>query len=138
MLPRFWIIVALALCASPAHADVAGAPAVIDGDTLRFDKVQIRLFGIVAPDLEQTCQGQAVAWPCGQAARDHLWELVAGEYLSCTERGYCTLADGRDLGELMVEAGFARADRRTAGTDYDAAEQSAKAAKRGLWAAALP
>ena len=140
-----WLMIYAAVAAfgPPVRADVVGAPAVVNGDTLRFDKEHVKLFGIDAPESAQTCVRQGLAWPCGQAAQDHLWELVAGEYLSCVEReqdqngmtiSLCTLADGRDLGELMVESGLARADRAAAGSIYDAAEHAAQQAKRGLWA----
>ncbi len=120
-----------------------GSPAVVDGDTLRFDKDRVRLFGIDAPEGKQSCQRDGVAWLCGQEAAKYLREMVAGEYLSCAERnrdrygrivGVCSLADGRDLGALMVEAGYALAYRRYGGKMYDAAETSAKVARRGLWA----
>lgn len=131
------------LLASPALADAVGSPVVIDGDTLRFDKERVRLFGIDAPEGKQTCTRDSLPWLCGQAAAKYLRELVAGEYMSCAQKdrdrygrmvGVCTLADGRDLGALMVEAGYALAYRRYGGKIYDAQEATAKTAKRGLWA----
>lgn len=122
---------------------LVGAPAVIDGDTLRFDKDRVRIFGIDAPEGKQTCTRDGLPWLCGQEAAKHLRELVAGEYMSCAELnrdrygrivGVCTLSDGRDVGGEMVKAGLALAYRRYGGTLYDAPEMDAKAAKRGLWA----
>lgn len=133
---------ALLLLASPALADAVGSPVVIDGDTLRFDKERVRLFGIDAPEGKQSCTRDGLPWLCGQEAAKYLRELVAGEYLSCEQKnrdrygrmvGVCTLADGRDLGEEMVRAGFALAYRRYGGKVYDAAEADAKSARRGLW-----
>ena len=120
-----------------------GSPAVVDGDTLRFDKDRVRLFGIDAPEGKQSCQRDGVAWLCGQEAAKYLRQLVAGEYMSCTERdrdrygrivAVCTLADGRDVGGLMVEAGYALAYRQYGGKLYDTKETAAKSAKRGVWA----
>lgn len=42
--------------------------------------------------------------------------------------------DGRDVGEVMVEAGYAVAYRQYGGKMYDAAEKAAKDGKCGLWA----
>ena len=143
MKPRALILMAALLGPAIAWADVVGSPAVVDGDTLRFDKDRVRLFGIDAPEGKQSCTRDGVAWLCGQEAARYLREMVAGEYLSCAERnrdrygrivGVCTLADGRDLGALMVEAGYALAYRRYGGKIYDAQEAAAKTAKRGLWA----
>lgn len=136
-------VLALAMLSANAVAGVVGAPVVIDGDTLRFDKERVRLFGIDAPEGKQSCTRDGVPWLCGQEAGAYLRNLVAGEYMSCAARdrdrygrivAICTLADGRDLGGLMVEAGLALAYRQYAGKLYDAAEQAAKDRRSGLWA----
>lgn len=149
MIPLIAVLLVLASPApvaeehSPTTTNLVGAPVVIDGDTLRFDKERVRLFGIDAPEGKQSCTRDRVPWLCGQEAAKYLRELVAGEYLSCAERnrdrygrivGVCTLADGRDLGQVMVEAGYALAYRQYGGKLYDAAERSAKGERRGLWA----
>ena len=142
MLRRLWISAVFALCTPIALADVIGSPAVIDGDTLRFDRERVRLFGIDAPEGKQSCQRDGIPWLCGQEAGAYLRKLVAGEYMSCAERdrdrygrivAICSLPDGRDVGAVMVGAGFALAYRQYGGKMYDKAEAEAKAAKRGLW-----
>ena len=115
---------------------------VIDGDTLHVDGKNIRLTGIDAPELSQTCRdAQAREWPCGQAAKARLIELVSRGEVVCTARGHdrygrtlavCSVRDIVDLGEALVRAGYAVNYRRYT-SDYLAAEHEARGARRGLW-----
>jgi endonuclease YncB( thermonuclease family) len=138
--------VILLLSGGRAHADIAGAPRVIDGRTLEVAGQRIRLFGIDAPDLDQVCEHGGRRYQCGSVARAALWDLIAGLDVSCapeadgpkpggTTLAVCT-AGGRSLNESLVQAGWALADRGA--TDrYVAAEAEAKAARRGLWKGAF-
>jgi endonuclease YncB( thermonuclease family) len=137
------IITGLLLWALPAFADVSGVAVVIDGDTLRIGQDRIRLSGIDAPEGKQSCQREGVPWLCGQEAGVYLRKLLSDEPVACAEQSkdrygrvvaICRLTDGRDVGEVMVKAGFALAYRRYGGKVYDFAENDAKEAKRGLWA----
>jgi endonuclease YncB( thermonuclease family) len=119
-----------------AEQPVSGAATVSDGDTLRIGAVKIRLFGIDAPELSQTCGG----WACGSAAAARLAELVAEGTAVCVPRDIdrygrmvatCTVA-GTDVGARLVAEGLARAYVRY-GDDYAAAEAVAEAAGVGLW-----
>ena len=94
---------------------------VTDGDTLRLGAVDIRLFGIDAPEARQMCaRADGTPWPCGRAAADRLAELVAEGPVRCrpqdTDRygrlvSICT-AGGVDLGGRLVAEGLARAYAR--------------------------
>lgn len=128
----------LALASPAAAQTVTGLPVVVDGDSLRFPSADVRLYGIDAPELRQTCG--APAWPCGQAAADHLRALIAGRPVACdwrdTDRfgrfvGLCR-AGGRDLSAGMVEAGMALAFVRYS-VAYVPHEGRAREARRGMW-----
>ena len=41
---------------STAMADITGKPRVVDGDTIHIGKTKIRLHGIDAPEMKQTCR----------------------------------------------------------------------------------
>lgn len=142
------IIGASAFALAPSH-DTSTPPSVaaanvrvIDGDSLRADGKKIRLIGIDAPELWQTCRdAQAREWPCGQAAKARLTALVSRGKVACTERGQdrygrtlavCSAGDIADLGEALVREGYAVNYRRYT-SDYLAAEREARAARRGLW-----
>lgn len=93
-------------------ADLA-PPRAIDGDTILVAGERMRLWGIDAPELHQTCDGR----PVGQWARDELQRLVERwAPIACTARGrdrwgrtlaVCHGVDGTDLGRAMVRRGLA-------------------------------
>lgn len=93
-----------------------------DGDsfTIRSEGGQraIRLLGIDAPELAQSCQdARSRPWPCGARARDALTALAPrGAAIACRSEGKdrfdralsrCTLADDRDLAAALVKNGWA-------------------------------
>lgn len=134
---------ALALAGSSAWGlDGSGRVSVGDGDSLTLAGESIRLHGIDAPELSQTCQGpRGKVWRCGQWARSQLREIVAQAPLRCIRRdtdrygrtiATCT-AGGQDVAALMVARGAAVAFTRFS-DDYVSQERAAKAARRGLWA----
>lgn len=121
---------------SPPAETVRGAARVADGDSLAIGGGRIRLKGIDAPELAQTCRRGGEEWPCGRNARDRLAQLAAGRTVSCEGKGHdrygrllarCAV-DGLDLGRAMVEEGWA-----VAFGGYEAAEAAARSAGRGLW-----
>ncbi|MEL6504414.1 MAG: thermonuclease family protein [Pseudomonadota bacterium] len=112
-----------------------GAAIAVDGDSLQMGGKRLRLSGIDAPELAQTCDVAGRLWPCGRQARASLRRLIAKD-LSCTTTGLdrydrhlvrCT-AGGKDIGAAMVAAGMA-----VSYGAYGAQEAAARAAKRGLW-----
>ena len=57
---------------------------VSDGDSLRSGPLKIRLHGIDAPELKQTCtDNSGASWPCGRAARDAMAEIATTTPLRC-------------------------------------------------------
>lgn len=143
---RVWLISAalgaLMLPAGPALAQLAGAPRVIDGDTLEVAGQRVRLFGIDAPEIDQLCQHAGRDYACGQVARATLWDLIAGRDVDCTPEDTAPAADGSiratcsvgetSLNERMVHAGWALADA-DAPESYRAAQAEAEQTRRGLW-----
>lgn len=120
----------------------AEAVRVVDGDSLEFDGTRVRLSGIDALELRQTCRdatGAGVA--CGRAARDALAALVRDGPLRCTAQGadrfgrslaVCTNGRGEEINRTLVREGWALA---YPGDDaYRAEERAAAAARRGVHA----
>jgi len=113
---------------------------ISDGDSLRSGRLKIRLHGIDAPELKQTCQGaDGDDWPCGEASRAALAGMV-DRPLQCELRDVdrygrlimrC-LAGETDIAEQLVSQGLALAYRRYS-QDYVTAEQDAARAGRGMW-----
>lgn len=131
----------LALVALPAHADFIGKATVIDGNTLAIAGERIRLYGIAAPEPDQTCRWPNKVIPCGRIAGTAAMDLIAGvDRVVCETRGRdasgrwiatCS-ADGFDIGRNMVHTGWALADRRQSTVYVDVGDQARKAG-RGLW-----
>ncbi len=120
---------------------LTGPAKVIDGDTIVVAGQLVRLHGIDAPELDQTFwwRGQQIA--CGTMALAALEALTAGVKLRCEtveQDRYGRIVakvfspNGVDIGRRLVSAGWALAYRRYS-TDYVAAEDEARKAKRGMW-----
>jgi endonuclease YncB( thermonuclease family) len=133
-----YLITALALSSSTPIYGVAVAG---DGDSLRVGETRIRLFGIDAPEFDQQCTKSGQRWACGQASADRLSKLVTGREVRCMPMGddghgrtlaRCSVGQV-DVNRTMVATGNAVAFRRYS-MDYVAAEETARASKRGLWA----
>lgn len=127
--------VAVALLDPPA-ASVSGTARIADGDTLTIDHQRIRIVGIDAPELDQTCKDATGAdWPCGKVARERLVGLASGP-LTCISEGrdkYGRMlgrcrAGETDLGGAMIDAGLA-----VSYDDYKVRETLARVERRGIW-----
>ena len=72
---------------------------VSDGDSLRSGTLQIRLFGIDAPELNQECKDQnGRMWGCGIAAHRQLVTLIGTE-----KELQCSLRDVDRYGRLIMQ-----------------------------------
>ncbi len=71
------LTIALCLLATPALADVAGIPTVIDGDTIEVHGQRIRLHGIDAPESRQLCFIDGKRWQYGKDAANALADKIA-------------------------------------------------------------
>jgi endonuclease YncB( thermonuclease family) len=124
-----------------AGVSLSGEARVIDGDTIDLQGTRIRLEGIDAPEIAQTCpRTLAGTWSCGEAAAATLRRLVAGRPLTCQRQGHDKYGrvlgicfDGsRDINAEMVREGMAWAFVRYSQT-YVREEAEARAARVGIW-----
>ena len=117
----------------PEKRTISGYARIVDGDTIVIQKMQIRLFGVDAPEINH---------PFGQKAK---WALVAlckgqqvlAEITEVDDYGRtvakCYLPDGRDLSAEMVKQGLAIDWKKFSGGIYRDLETPD--ARRKLWLA---
>jgi endonuclease YncB( thermonuclease family) len=139
----FFALVALLVAKLNKRAPVEpliGKAYVIDGDTISISGNHIRLKGIDAPELTQSCGNVSAPDACGQASRQTLIRLIGGREVQCAGDGHdkynrslatCFIGDV-NLNRAMVETGQA-----IAYGDYHDAEMQARSEKKGIWAGAF-
>lgn len=136
------IVLGLPRSATAAEPEIlAGAAAVIDGDTIRIGETVVRLFDVDAPELAQTCDGgPSRLRPCGARVADALAERLAGREVRCAvlkidqydrKVARCEV-DGEVLSQWLVANGLAMVFRRYSDR-FTEEEDAARAAAIGLW-----
>lgn len=145
---RFFLLCVLAIGALMAIGwfmerqamTILGSTRVVDGDSLYVGGTEIRIYGIDAPELAQTCQRAGQPWTCGAEAARALRTAAAGREITCRPRdrdrygrivAVCH-AGGLDLGAAMVKGGLAIALGA-----YQADEREARDARRGIWSSSF-
>lgn len=125
---------------------ITGIPRIIDGDTLEVQGQRIRLHGVDAPELSQTCTRKGFTYHCGAVTLVRLEALVSGRPVTCAPSGRdryervvarCYVGDPHiDLGGWLVREGLAVAYTKYS-TDYLPQESVARGARLGLWSGAF-
>lgn len=118
---------------APAYKALQGPAYVVDGDTIRICKTQIRLFGIDAPEMNHP-YGKKAKWTMVGLCKGH---SVRAEILEFDAHGRtvarCYLPDGRDLSAEMVKLGLAIDWPKYSGGVYSHLE--VPGVRRRLWLA---
>lgn len=120
---------------------IGGEVRVVDSDTVALAGERVRLRGIDAPELDQSCTGgDGQQYACGRLSAEHLAALVGtgpiacegherdrfGRFLAvCSVRG----GDSATLNARMVRDGWA-----VSFGDYGAEERRARGGAQGMWA----
>lgn len=135
----FWLAACERSVESSAGQTI-GVASVIDGDSLTIGQTKIRLWGIDAVELYQTCQRNETFWDCGKAAKQALIDTINGQPLACHQKDIDRY--GRSVAECfageinlnawMVRYGWALAYRRYT-RQYIKDEKAAKAEQLGIW-----
>lgn len=120
---------------------ITGVTRVVSGDTLVLAGRVVKMFGIAAPDVSQTCaDGAGRGYKCGRQSIAWLNNWLADNEVSChiineSEKGLLTgvcMLGPYDIGAALVNAGWAVADTRQSKI-YEPYQNQALMNKRGLW-----
>lgn len=135
-----FLLIALVTSVAALAQTTTGPARVIDGDTIELGVERFRLKGVDAPESQQTCNRDGVAWPCGKDAAAHLANLVEGRVIRCDQSdidiygrivAICR-AGAMDLGQALVDAGLA-VTLPNAPLSYSESEALRRDHKVGLW-----
>ena len=119
---------------------INGIALVVDGDTLHIEKNKIRLHGIDAPEIDQTCTIKDKVWNFGIESSLELKKLILDNNISCVVSDIdkynryiaeCFI-NNKNINKLMVRNGWAIAYRYYS-LDFVEDEELAKKNKIGLW-----
>lgn len=111
-----------------AASMICGSPIAVDGDTLRFGRQYVRLWGVDAEELDE---------PNGPRARAILRDIVDGRHIKCTvvtidnygrSVGRCTVGS-IDVNREVIARGGALDCKRYSGGAFRSAEPSTSRTK---------
>lgn len=120
---------------------IYGSVRVVNADTLLIQGKYLKIFGIDAPEANQTCANkQGRSYPCGKEAALWLKNWVSSYEVECRIMkqdskgnmvGTCVLGD-YDIGAALINAGWVVVTTQ-AYDIYGPYEQQAQENRRGLW-----
>jgi endonuclease YncB( thermonuclease family) len=120
---------------------IHGIADVRDGDTLVIHEQKIRLQGIDAPELHQTCKKNQQSYPCGSHAKQELWQLTDGMEVRCEIAEYDKYQRALGhcfVGEINLNSEMVRTGHSLAYTHYSKRylpqENEARARRVGIHA----
>jgi endonuclease YncB( thermonuclease family) len=128
---------------SAIAADLSGTARVVDGDTIIIGDTHIRLWGIDAPERQQTCQGKkGDVYECGRDAAAVLGELTRGRRIECTPRDHdqygrmvaVCRTESSEINPAMVRRGWAVDFTKYSHGRYRPEEEQARREQLGIWA----
>jgi len=122
---------------------ISGKAFVLDGDSIKVAKKEIRLFGVDAPEYSQTCfNNKNENYPCGKLSRDFLIGLIGGKKVECLYaqkdkyQRYLSkcFINNISVNEQLVKNGMAIIYNFTeSDEEMDRLENHAKTNKIGIW-----
>lgn len=115
---------------------------ILSGRTFQMGNMDIKLYGIDAPALTQTCLNlRGESYSCGHTSKQKLSKLLLNKTVECqlvakigpNDYTATCVIKGYDVGASMISIGWAVADRRVTMV-YVPYETQARKQHQGLWA----
>ncbi len=141
MVKKIILIVFLAM-GIPLSASTSFITEIIDGDTVWVTYLgtneKVRILGIDTPEKDECLYTEAKNYTSSLFTETHEVVIISDQRRDQYGRllAYIQLPDGRDVGELLIDAGLAtyyRNDTYSNKELYSATEQKAQNANRGIW-----
>ena len=139
---KFLITFFLILYSSASFSEkiINGKAKIIDGDTIHIGNNKIRLYGIDAPEINQTCTIEKIIWECGFESSQALESMILEKEVQCEivdiDRYKRFVAKcfvkNINLNQYMVQNGWAVAYRYYS-DDFINDEEIAEKNKAGIW-----
>ncbi len=120
---------------------ISSVSRVVSGDTLTLGNQIVKLYGVAAPDISQTCaDSSGRGYRCGQQSVSWLSGWLADNTIKChilakDDRGVLTgvcMLGPYDIGAALINSGWAVADIRQTQI-YLPYQNQALSNRRGLW-----
>lgn len=137
----FALITSSALASSEPPPTTIGSGMAVEGDVLSVNGAIVRLWGVDAPDVGQTCKTRrSKEYDCFTFSKNALNNIVREKQIICYIKGQdrngqkigiCAV-NGYDVAALMVRAGWALSYDGLS-TQYASLMGNAQAKERGLW-----
>ena len=140
----FSLILTIGLSPAPSFSaeKVEGKVYVVDGDTFHINGQKIRIWGIDAVELHQTCLKSGQVYECGKSARLYLQSVIGRDVPVCGSKpkspketrtvALCKV-EGKDIGREMVKSGWALDSKHFSKGEYSAEDRDARENRRGIW-----
>ncbi len=140
----FSVILTIGLSPAPSFSaeKVQGKVYVVDGDTFHINGQKIRIWGIDAVELHQTCLKSGQVYECGKSARLYLQSVIGRDVPVCGSKpkspketrtvASCEI-NGKDIGREMVKSGWALDYKHFSKGAYSVEERDARENRLGIW-----
>lgn len=125
----------------------SGIAKVTDGDSIIIENYRIRLLGIDAPEMKQSCFDENdQAYKCGEKSRDFLKNLADKKEVNCVYNGkdiydrylaYCFINEASISNEILKNGMAVIYNFKQASLEEIELEKSAKEKKLGIWRGAF-
>jgi len=139
-----WQSTVVPATAQSEKTTVSGPAEVVTASVLEVGGMQLRLYGIAAPQKGERCPLNGRDIDCGHVAATQLMDLTAGATVTCEIQSEETepptakcLAEDYDLSEGMVYTGWAR-PLVFAPDTLKEVQETARTRRHGLWAGDFP
>ena len=80
---KLLIFFTILYCPIAIAESIKGKAIIIDGDTIHIGNNKVRLYGIDAPEINQSCTINTIAWECGLGSSQALKSIISENEVRC-------------------------------------------------------